>query len=210
MHLTRKCRNKNKKYVKRRSIRCTSQRGRGGEEQYHKSSGKGHGVVDPVRDAERIAALEGLDYLGKLRLRVYGEYTCGDYLEGKKFPMNPQETIGDLKKQIKDHIRATKPNKSRYEFPLGTIITPRYNLSRIDTRQIRLTDEMTIGDVRKTYFPGQYEISINISNMRPLHRDSSTMKQFYNELGPPRVKSMFRSMKSSRGLSKVVSDSHAH
>jgi hypothetical protein len=161
-----------------------------------------------VRYAERIAALEGLDYLGKLRLRVYGEYACGDYLEGKKFPMNPQETIGDLKKQIKDHIRATKPNKSRYEFPLGTIITPRYNLSRINTRQIRLTDEMTIGDVRNTYFPGQYEISINISNMRPLHRDSSTMKQFYNELGhPARV---FRSMKFSRGISKVVSDSHAH
>jgi hypothetical protein len=209
MHLTRKCRNKNKKYVKSRSIRCTSQRGRGSEEGAHVSSGKGHGVVDPVRYAERIAALEGLDYLGKLRLRVYGEYACGDYLEGKKFPMNPQETIGDLKKQIKDHIRATKPNKSRYEFPLGTIITPRYNFSRINTRQIRLTDEMTIGDVRNTYFPGQYEISINISNMRPLHRDSSTMKQFYNELGPPdRVKSTFKRMKSS-GIGKVR-DSYTH
>jgi hypothetical protein len=209
MHLTRKHINKNKKNVKRRSIRRTSQRGRGSEEGAHISSGKGHGV-DVLRDAERIAALEGVDYWGKLRLRVYGQYTYDDYFEGKKFPMNPQETIGDLKKQIKDHIRATKPNKSRYEFPLGTIITPRYNLSRIDTRQIRLTDEMTIEYVRNTYFPGQYEISINVSNMRPLHRDSSTMKQFYNELGhPDRVKSTFKRMKSS-GIGKVVRDSHAH
>ena len=210
MHLTRKHINKNKKNIKRRSIRRrTSQRGRGGEEGAHVSYGKGNGYIDPVRDAQRIAALEGVDYQGKLRLRVYGQYAYHEYLEGIKFPMNPQETIGDLKKQIKDHIRETKPNKSRYEFPLGTIITPRCDLSRIDTRKIILTDEMTIRDVRNAYFRGQYEISINISNMRPLHRDSSTMKQFYTELGhPDRVKSTFKRMKSS-GIGKVR-DSYTH
>jgi hypothetical protein len=184
MHLTRKHINKIKKNVKRRSIRRrTSQRGRGGEEDAHASSGKGNGYIDPERDARYMAKLEGVDYQGKLRLRVYGQYAYHEYLEGKKFPMFSTETIGDLKKQIKDHIRATKPNKSRYEFPLGTIITPRYNNSRIDTRQFILTDEMTIRDVRNTYFQGQHEISINISNMRPLHRDSSTMKIFSRELG---------------------------
>lgn len=207
MHLTRKHINKNKKNVKRRSIRRrTSQRGRGGEEGAHVSYGKGNGYIDPVRDAQRIAALEGVDYRGKLRIRVYGQYAYHEYFEGKKFPMFSHETIGDLKKQIKDHIRATKPNKSRYEFPLGTIITPRYNLSRIDTRKIILTDEMTIEYVRNAYFRGEYEISINISNMRPLHRDSSTMKIFSRELGSTHPFNMMKP--SGIGKVKVIRDSY--
>jgi len=176
MHVTRKLRNKNKKYVKRRSIRRTSQRGRGGEEQYHKSSGR-----DAAGDTEDVLSVARDD--SDIKVKVHGNYLLdGRHHLRQKFMIAPDQTIGYLKQQIKKRIR-TMHNKLGYEFPLRIMLIP-YPDQHSRIKDI-LTDEMTIRKVREKYFKDQYdphEINIEISFGEYLGPDS-TMKIFRRELG---------------------------
>ena len=186
MHVTRKLRNKNKKYVKRRSIkhrRRTSQRGRGGEEYSHQSYGRGEagdraeagdteaGVLSVVRDDRDI------------KVKVHGDYLLdGWHHLQQKFIIAPDQTIGHLKQQIKERIR-TMHNKPRYEFPLRIMLIPHPD-QHSSIKDI-LTDQMTIRKVRAEYFKDQYdqhEINIKISFGKYFGPDS-TMRIFRRELG---------------------------
>ena len=175
MHLTRKCRNKNKKYVKRLSIRRTSQRGRGGEEDSHQSSGRGSAVRSDVR--VRSVVRDDRD----IKVKVHGDYLLdGWHHLQQKFIIAPDQTIGYLKQQIKEHIR-TMHNKPGYEFPLRIMLIPHPD-QHSSIKDI-LTDEMTIRKVRHKYFKDQYaqhEINIKISFGKYFGPDS-TMQIFRRE-----------------------------
>uniref|UniRef100_A0A6C0I660 Uncharacterized protein n=1 Tax=viral metagenome TaxID=1070528 RepID=A0A6C0I660_9ZZZZ len=185
MHLTRKLRNKNKKYVKRRSIRRTSQRGRGGQEHSHQSYGRAG-----VRDDRDI------------KVKVHGNYLLDGWKHlRQKFMIAPHETIGHLKQQIKERIR-TMHNKHRYEFPLRLMLNPHPD-QHSNIKDI-LTDEMTIGYVRDRYFNDeydQYEINIKMSEGKYYGPDFST-KIFSRELGSTHP---FKMMMKHSGIRKMRS-----
>jgi hypothetical protein len=197
MHVTRKFRNKNKKYVKRRSIRRTSQRGRGGEEDSHQSSGRG-----AAGDTEAGAVLS-VARDRDIKVKVHGVYSLDGWKHlRQKFMIAPHETIGYLKQQIKERIR-TMHHKPRYEFPefpFRLMLTPHPD-QHSDSKDI-LTDEMTIRDVRDKYFKDEYDqYEINIKMSEGKYDFSTTL--FSRELGrTPRHHSKFM---NSSGIRKMRS-----
>lgn len=184
MHVTRKFRNKNKKYVKRRSIRRTSQRRRGG-----------------------VSSVYGRDEARDIKVKVHGVYSLDGWKHlRQKFMIAPHETIGYLKQQIKERIR-TMHHKPRYEFPefpFRLMLTPHPD-QHSDSKDI-LTDEMTIRDVRDKYFKDEYDqYEINIKMSEGKYDFSTTL--FSRELGSAHpfnstFNSTFKRMKPS-GIGKV-------
>jgi hypothetical protein len=200
MHVTRKFRNKIKKNVKRRSIRRTSQRGRGGEEQYHKSSGR-----DAAGDTEDVLSVARDD--SDIKVKVHGNYLLdGRHHLRQKFMIAPDQTIGYLKQQIKKRIRKMhhKPRYEFPEFPFRLMLTPHPD-QHSDSKDI-LTDEMTIRDVRDKYFKDEYDpYEINIKMSEGKYNFSTTL--FSRELGSAHpfnstFNSTFKRMKPS-GIGKV-------
>jgi len=151
MYLTRKF--KNKKYVKRRrSIRRrTSQRGRGGEEQCHRSTA---GVVDPpVHHRVSHVVRDDRD----VTVRVYGDYFLDVWQHlDKKFIIAPDQTIGYLKQQIENFIKTKIPDSTTF---VPYIDSDYYTHS---SRQRILPDEMTIRQVRDTYHFHDNKCKINV------------------------------------------------
>jgi hypothetical protein len=204
MHVTRKFRNKNKKYVKRRSIRRTSQRGRGGDEKYsHQSYGRDAAGEAVLSVARALSVARDRD----IKVKVHGGYLLdGWHHLQQKFMIAPDQTIGYLKQQIKKRIRKMhhKPRYEFPEFPFRLMLTP-YLDQHSDSKDI-LTDEMTIRDVRDKYFKDEYDqYEINIKMSEGKYNFSTTL--FSRELGSAHpfnstFNSTFKRIKPS-GIGKV-------
>lgn len=180
MHLTRKHINKIKKNVKRRSIRRrTSQRGRGGKEDAHVSSGR----AEAYHRAEANHSVSHVRDKRDITVKVHGVYSLDGWKHlRQKFMIAPHETIGYLKQQIKEHIRTMhhKPMYEFPEFPFRLMLTPHPD-QHSNIKDI-LTDEMTIRDVRDKYFKDEYDqYEINIKMSEGQYDFSTTI--FSRELG---------------------------